>query len=659
MPNRLAHQTSPYLLQHKDNPVAWEPWGEEALTRAREEDKPILVSIGYSSCHWCHVMERESFEDPDVAEYMNEHFVCIKVDREERPDVDAIYMEACQAMTGQGGWPLNVFCTPDQAPFYAGTYFPPTPMRGMPSWRQLLEAIVEAWTERREEIREGAPRIVERLRGAALLEPSKQIVDPHVLDEAAAGLRRAFDPRGGGFGVAPKFPQASAIEFLLRRGDTEVAGKTLRAMASGGIYDQVGGGFARYSVDAQWLVPHFEKMLYDNALLARAYLHGWQVMGDELFRRVCEETLGWALREMRGPEGGFYSALDADSEGVEGKFYVWSLDELRSAAGDEAAAWFGATAEGNFEGANILTRGEGDPDQLGEWRCKLYGVREKRVWPGLDDKRLCSWNALMISALAEAGAVLERAQYLDAARKCAEFVLTQMRDDKGRLLRTWKDGVGRLNAYLEDHAYMVEALLTLYEATWEPRWFSAAREIAETMIDRFADDERGGFFDTAVDHEQLITRRKSLEDNPIPSGNSSAAFGLLRLAALTGEHGYEQRAIGVFRLLHEVAARHPQAFAHLLQAMDFYFAPVKEVAIVGPDADELARVVRARFRPHLVLAGTPGPPEGRGETPLDAGQRPVPLLEGRDQPGAYVCENFACKRPVTTAVELEELLSAG
>jgi uncharacterized protein YyaL (SSP411 family) len=662
VPNRLAEETSPYLLQHKDNPVEWEPWGEHALQRARDEDKPFIVSIGYSSCHWCHVMERESFEDAEVAAYMNEHFVCIKVDREERPDVDAIYMEACQTMTGQGGWPLNVFCTPDQAPFYAGTYFPPLPARGMPSWRQLLEAIVEAWTERREEIRVGAPRIVERLRGGALLEPSAQMLDPRLLSEAVAGLRGAFDPRNGGFGGAPKFPQASALEFLLRRGDTEVVTKSLRSMASGGIYDQVGGGFARYSVDAQWLVPHFEKMLYDNALLARANLHGWQVTGEPLFRRVCEETLGWALREMRGPEGGFYSALDADSEGVEGKFYVWSLDELRSVAGEEAAAWFGATVQGNFEGANILTRGEADPPDLDDWRAKLYDVRKQRVWPGLDDKRLCSWNALMISALADAGAVLENEQYLDAAEKCADFVLTQMRDESGHLLRTWKDGVGRLKAYLEDHAYMVEALLMLYEATWEPRWFMAARELADAIIERFADDGRGGFYDTASDHEQLITRRKSLEDNPIPSGNSSAAFGLLRLAALTGARAYEQRAIGVFRLLHELAARHPQAFAHLLQALDFHFASVKEVAIVGADADAdaLARVVRSRFRPHVVLAGIRAGkyPAGRGDTPPAGGHDAVPLLEGRDAPGAYVCENFTCKRPVTEPAELEQLLSA-
>ena len=656
MANRLADETSPYLLQHKDNPVAWEPWDESALQRAHDEDKPLLVSIGYSSCHWCHVMERESFEDADVAAYMNEHFVCIKVDREERPDVDAIYMEACQAMTGQGGWPLNVFCTPDQAPFYAGTYFPPAPSRGMPSWRQLLEAIVVAWTERREQIRSEAPKIVERLRGAALLEPSDEIMAAGMLGEAAAALRMNFDPANGGFGHAPKFPQASALEFLLRRGELDVVTASLRAMASGGIYDQIGGGFARYSVDAQWLVPHFEKMLYDNALLARAYLHAWQVTREPLLRTVCEETLGWALREMRGLEGGFYSALDADSEGVEGKFYVWSRDELAAVAGDDAADWFGASAEGNFEGANILTRGEGEPAKLGEWRCKLYGVREKRVWPGLDDKRLCSWNALMISALADAGATLEDVRYVDAASKCADFVLTQMRAADGRLLRTWKDGQGRLNAYLEDHAYMVEALLTLYEATWEPRWFAEARAIADTMIERFADDEHGGFYDTASDHERLVARRKSLEDNPIPAGNSAAAFGLLRLAALTGERSYEQRAVGVFRLLHQIAPRHPQAFAHLLQAFDFYFASVKEIAIVGPDSDALARVVRDAFRPHIVLAGDP--PNPRSDRPVERVHASVPLLEGRDAPGAYVCENFACQRPVSDPAELEELLGA-
>jgi uncharacterized protein len=652
MPNRLADETSPYLLQHKDNPVDWYAWGEEALARAREEDKPILLSIGYSACHWCHVMERESFEDPETAALMNARFVCIKLDREERPDLDAIYMEACQAMTGAGGWPLNVFLTPEQVPFYAGTYFPPDSRMGMPGWRSVLDAVADAWEQRRDEIRAGGERIAGRLSGGALLMASKEPMDPRALDEAVAGLRTQYDRAHGGFGGAPKFPPASALEFLLRRGETEMTAHTLRAMASGGMYDQVGGGFARYSVDPYWLVPHFEKMLYDNALLARVYLHGWQVTGEQLFRRVCEETLDWALREMRGHEGGFYSAFDADSEGVEGKFYVWSVDEMREAlAGEpdaeEAIAWFGATDRGNFEGRNIPVRGPGSPDRLDDWRRRLYEVRSTRVWPGLDDKRLASWNALMISALADAGAVLERSDYVDAARASADFVLRSMRDGEGRLLRTWKDGRAKLNAYLEDHAFLLEALLTLYEASFEPRWFAEARAVADTTIERFGDEQNGGFFETSSDHERLVARRKDLEDHPIPSGNAAAAYGLLRLAALTGEHDYEARAVSVARLLHELAPKHPQAFGHLLQALDFHFAPVKEVALVGDDLRPLERVVRGAFRPHLVLAG------GDGDG--------VPLLEGRSpvdgRSAAYVCERFACKPPVTQPEELARLLS--
>jgi uncharacterized protein len=647
MANRLGGETSPYLLQHKDNPVEWYPWGDEALARAAQEDKPILLSIGYSACHWCHVMERESFEDEETARLMNELFVAIKLDREERPDLDAIYMEACQAMTGQGGWPLNVFLTPEQVPFYAGTYFPPEARMGMPSWRQVLEAVAEAWRDRKDDIRAGGSKIAERLRGGALLRPSEDPMDAAVLDKAAEGLHQAYDPAHGGFGGPPKFPPASAVEFLLRRGEKEMTAHTLRAMASGGIYDQVGGGFARYSVDAHWLVPHFEKMLYDNALLARAYLHGWQVTGDRLFREISCQTLDWALREMRGHEGGFYSALDADSEGEEGKFYAWGFEELTDLIGGEGARWFGATEGGNFEGRNILTRGEGDPGELEEWKRTLYEARSKRVWPGLDDKRLTSWNALMISALAEAGAVLGRADYLDAARSTAEFLLRDMRDPDGRLLRTYKDGQAKLNAYLEDHAFLLEALLTLYEATFEPRWFEAAAEVADAMIERFADEENGGFFETSSDHERLVARRKDLEDHPIPAGNSSAAYGLLRLAALTGEHEYERQAVSILRLLHAVAPRHPQAFAHLLQALDFHFSPTREVALVGEDTKELERVVRSAFRPHLVLAG--GERDG------------VPLLEGRDpvdgRPAAYVCERFACKAPVTEPGELEALLA--
>jgi uncharacterized protein YyaL (SSP411 family) len=653
MANALAHETSPYLLQHKDNPVDWRPWGPEALAEARERDVPLLISIGYSACHWCHVMERESFEDPAVAQYMNERFVPVKVDREERPDVDAIYMDAVQAMTGRGGWPLNAFATPEQVPFFAGTYFPPETRGGLPSWMMVLEGVAKAWEERRDEIRAGGDRIVERLRGGAVLEPSAEPIRVAVVDAALDGLRASYDPVNGGFGGAPKFPPASAIELLLARGETEMSLGTLRAMAAGGIYDQVGGGFSRYAVDATWTVPHFEKMLYDNALLARAYLHGWLVSGDAALRRVVEETLDWALREMRGPEGGFHSALDADSEGVEGKYYAWTVEELRAVLGsraDDAIAWFGATERGNFEphGANVLEARGPRPDDADAIRAALYEARERRVRPGLDDKRLTSWNALMVAALADAGAALERPDYVAAAVETAEFLLGELRDDRGRLRRTWKDGRARLDGYLEDHAYTVEALLTLYEATFDPRWFTAARELADTTIEAFGDPERGGFFTTASDHEELAARRKDLEDTPIPSGSSSAAYGLLRLAALTGEREYERQAVGVLRLVHEVAPKHPQAFAHLLQALAFHVSPVREVALVGPDRADLERAVRSAHRPYVVLAAT------------DDGDGGVPLLEGRTpvdgHTAAYVCESFTCQRPVTEPDELLALL---
>ena len=663
MSNRLAAETSPYLLQHADNPVDWYPWGEEALARARSEEKPILVSIGYAACHWCHVMERESFEDPEVAALMNERFVCIKVDREERPDVDAIYMDAVQAMTGRGGWPLNAFLTPDGVPFYAGTYWPPEPRQGMAAWSQIVVGVAEAWVEQRAEIEETGRRILPRLAGAAALPPAEGELDPAGLDAAVTTLRRGYDHVYGGFTTAaPKFPAASAIEFLLRRGEREMALHTLRAMASGGMYDQIGGGFARYSVDPRWVIPHFEKMLYDNALLARAYLHGFQVSGEPFFARGCTETLDWALRDLRQDEGGFASALDADSEGEEGRFYVWTPDEVRAALGDDrnvaegasrlageteiALEHFGMTGAPNFEGRWAPVRATSDPERLGEIKERLRAARERRVWPALDDKRLCAWNALMIAALADAGAALERADYRDAAVACAEFIWRDMRDADGRLLRTYNRGEARLSAYLEDHAFLLEALLTLYETTFDPRWFGAARELAETILARFSDPANGGFFATADDHEALIARRKELEDTPIPSGASSVAFGLLRLAALTGEHRYEEAAVGALRLLHQVAPQHPAAFAHLLQALDFHFAAVKEVAIVGPDAGPLERVVRGEFRPHLVVAGGPA-----DSVPLLAGREPV---DGRA--AAYVCERFACLRPVTEPAELAALL---
>jgi uncharacterized protein YyaL (SSP411 family) len=660
MANRLAEETSPYLLQHKDNPVDWHPWGEEALRLARETDRPILLSVGYSSCHWCHVMERESFEDEETAAYMNEHFVNVKVDREERPDVDALYMEAVQGMTGHGGWPMTVFLDPDGVPFYGGTYFPPESGHGMPSFRMVMEAVVEAFANRREEIRARAPRTRDQLGAIAKLEPSRELLAPQLLEEAVEGLRRRADLEHGGFDGVPKFPPASALGFLLARGVTDPVEVTLDSMAAGGIYDQIGGGFARYSVDAVWLVPHFEKMLYDNALLARTYLHGWQALRHERYRRVCTETLDWALREMRGPEGGFYSALDADSEGEEGRFYVWSAAEIREVLGpaaEEVIAFYGVTEAGNFEGRNILHLADGPaaepPAGLAEARRALYEARSRRVWPGLDDKRLAAWNALMIAALAEAGAALGRTDYLEAARVCADFVLHQMRDQEGRLLRTYKDGEARLTAYLEDHAFLVEALLTLYEASFEQRWFAEARALAETMIERFGDDDRGGFFSTGADAAELIVRRKEIGDHPIPAGNSAAAMGLLRLAALTGERSHEHRAVGVLRLFHAAAVRHPESFGHLLRALDFHLSPTREVALVAPsgaadpaaEVAPLAAVVRSAHRPHIVLGGGP---EGTETPELMRGRTAV---EGRA--AAYVCENFTCRLPVTQPDQLK------
>jgi uncharacterized protein YyaL (SSP411 family) len=655
MANRLARETSPYLLQHRDNPVDWYPWGEEALVRARAEDRPILLSVGYSACHWCHVMERESFEDPETAAYMNAHFVNVKVDREERPDVDALYMEAVQTIGGQGGWPMTVFLDPEGVPFYAGTYFPPDESRGMPSFRMVMEAVVDAFESRRGEIAERAPQMRARLGAIGAIEPADGVPEAALLDEAVARLLASADRERGGFGGAPKFPPALALELLLARGEREQVERSLDAMLAGGIYDQLGGGFARYSVDAAWLVPHFEKMLYDNALLARAYLHGWQALGHERYRRVVEETLDWMLREMRAPEGGFHSALDADSEGEEGRFYVWTPAELEAVLDTEAgpiAEFYGVTARGNFEGRNVLHLAKGasseEPEGLAEARRRLLAARAERVRPGLDDKRLAAWNALTISALAEAGAVLERDDYLDAARACAGFVLGEMRDADGNLLRTWKDGRAHLNAYLEDHAYLLEALLDIYEATFEPVWFERAHSLADATIARFGDPERGGFFSTSSDHESLIARRKELGDHPIPSGNSSAALGLLRLAALTGERSYEQQAEGVLRLHSDPALRHPESFAHLLRALDFHLTPTKEVALVGDDLSELAATVRAKHRPHLVLAGGP---EGTTTPKLLQGRTTV---EGK--PTAYVCESFTCKAPVTNAASLSALL---
>ncbi|HVR05412.1 MAG TPA: thioredoxin domain-containing protein [Solirubrobacteraceae bacterium] len=609
MPNALAQETSPYLRQHAENPVDWLPWGPPALALARERDVPLLLSIGYSSCHWCHVMEHESFEDPRVAALMNQEFVCVKVDREERPDIDALYMEAVQGMTGHGGWPLNVFLTPDQLPFYGGTYFPPQPRHGMPAWSEVLQAIAELWRERAPDIRADGERLRTQLAGGALLEPSREPLQASALHAALDNLKAIFDTRHGGFGGGaggaggPQFPQAPVLEFLLTqpRGH-DMALQTLRAIAAGGIHDQVGGGFHRYAVDPTWTVPHFEKMLYDNALLARAYLHGFQLTGDPTLRRVCESTLDWALRDMLAPEGGFYAALDADSPGGEGSFYVWTLPELHDLLAPDdaqaATAWFGATARGNFagetgdlHGLNVLQAHgpEPPPPQRERIRQLLLAARQQRPRPALDDKRLTSWNALMISALADAGAGLgaDGGRYLQAAVACADFVLRELRDDRGDLLRTYNAGRAQLDGYLEDHAFLLEALLALFEATCHEPWLQHARALADQLIARFADPDRGGFYTTAADHETLICRRKDIEDSPIPSGSSSAALGLLRLAQLTGDRDYERHARDTLRLVYQIAPRHPTAFGHALQALHWQLSPARPLACRLPGSRRL------------------------------------------------------------------------
>jgi uncharacterized protein YyaL (SSP411 family) len=661
--NRLEGATSPYLLQHAHNPVDWYPWGPEALDRARAEDRPILLSVGYAACHWCHVMERESFEDPETAALMNEHFVSIKVDREERPDVDAIYMEAVQAMTRHGGWPMTVFLTPQGEPFYAGTYFPSEPRFGMPSFRQVLEGVSEAWRDRREEAVAQGRAVAEAIaKGAAAAESEEPLTEDLVRDGARA-LGRAFDPEWGGFGPAPKFPQPMNVELLLRahlRGDPDalkMARLTLDRMAGGGMYDQLGGGFARYSTDREWLVPHFEKMLYDNAQLVRLYLHAWQLTGAGRYRDVVNETLEYLLREMRHPGGGFFSAQDADSEGVEGRFFVWSWDDLVAAAGEEAASDYGATPAGNWEGTNVLWRPPGSAAPPGRIRRALYELREARVRPATDDKVLSGWNGLAIHAFAEAGRALGEPRYVEAAAAAADFVLTNLRRaDDGRLLRSWREDRTSGPAYAEDHAMLGLGLLTLYEATFDLRWIQATRELAHDLLRLFRDTEGGGFFQTGSDAEKLVVRPKELFDNAVPSGNSAAADLLLRLALLTGDAEYERAGVSALRAARTIMERAPSAAGHALQALDLYLGPSMEVAIVGDPTDEptngLAREVWNRYLPRMVMAGGP---EG---TPKAA--ELVPLLGGRTElngtPAAYVCERFACKRPVSDPAELAALL---
>jgi uncharacterized protein YyaL (SSP411 family) len=666
MTNRLAHETSPYLLQHAHNPVDWYAWGEEAFARARAEDKPILLSVGYSACHWCHVMERESFENHEIAEVMNRHFVNVKVDREERPDVDQIYMQAVQSMTGHGGWPMTVFLTPDGAPFYGGTYFPPTDRHGLPGFPRLLHSIAEAWTTRRGEVLQSSTQIAaelnrgERLRGAATL------LTEEVLFSAYQGLSAQTDERHGGSEGAPKFPQPMNWEFMLRfwkrTGNPrarQMVETTLTRMARGGVYDQLGGGFHRYSVDAEWLVPHFEKMLYDNGQLASLYLHGWLAFGDPEYRRICEETLDYVLREMTDPSGGFYSAQDADSEGHEGKFFVWTADEIVDVLGAEAArdvlAYWAVDRGSNFEGKNILwVPGEPDPERIADARRKLFAVRERRVHPGRDDKVLAAWNGLACRALAEAGRALGRADYVAAAVKNADFVLGAMRAD-GRLLRTWKDGRAKLKGYLEDYAMVAAALVDVYEATFERRWLDEARGLADGLLRLFWDDEVSGFYDTGSDHERLIVRPRNLFDNAVPSGASVAIETLLRLAVLTGRDEYRTRALAALRPMGDLMSRYPSGFGRFLCAHDFNIGPVVEVALLAASAaslEPLAAEVFGRFIPNRVVAGAIG-----ADAPSDAD---VPLLEGRvaidGRATAFVCRNYACQLPVTEPAALAQQL---
>jgi uncharacterized protein len=632
--NRLSEATSPYLLQHAENPVDWHEWGDEAFDRAQAADKPLLVSVGYSSCHWCHVMAHESFEDPATAEVMNELFVNVKVDREERPDVDAVTMEAAVGMTGSGGWPTTVFLTPEGKPFYAGTYFPPESRHGLPSFRDVLRAVAEAWKERRADIERQAARIDGSLRRSGLERASSEPLTASLLSEAARGIAATFEPAFGGFGRAPKFPAASTLELLLRRGDDDslaMVTKTLDGMASGGMYDVVGGGFHRYSVDDRWLVPHFEKMLYDNAVLASTYLHAWVVTRKERYREVVEETLDYLLRELLLPEGGLASAQDADTEGVEGLTYTWTEEEAQVA---------GLPREllEPFEHGRLIVRGELDPDL----RSRLLEERSRRPQPFRDDKALASWNGLALAALAEAGYRLEHDDWLDAARGIAEFLLGPLSDEDGRLLRSRREGRASGSGFLDDYANVAYGLLELHAATGELRFLFEARRLAVTAIELFADEERGGFYLSPADGDARIPRTKDLQDTPIPSGNSMLAWVLLRLARIWGDDELERRAVSAFRLVEPALTGAPGAFAWMLCGLDLWLSPPREIAIVGPVDSPVARAALAPFDPRAVVAV--GPSDD------------VPLLEGKGpvagKPAVYVCERFVCKAPVTDPEEL-------
>jgi uncharacterized protein len=679
--NKLINETSPYLLQHAHNPVDWYPWGEEAFTKAKTENKPILLSVGYSACHWCHVMEHESFENEAIAQLMNENFVNIKVDREERPDVDQIYMNAVQMMTHHGGWPMTVFLTPQGVPFYGGTYFPPVDRYNVPAFPRVLESVASAFRERPDDIEETANSVLSELKRLSTANESRDLLSTELLDNAYAGTVRNYDLNNGGFGSAPKFPPAMSLEFLLRtyvrtqkQEALDIVRTTCNKMAQGGIYDQLGGGFHRYSTDAEWLVPHFEKMLYDNALLSRLYLHYYQLTKDDFARQIAEGILDYVIGEMTHANGGFYSTQDADSEGHEGKFFVWSFDEIVQFLGSEDAKLFGSyydvTPEGNFEGKNILHVSRTEEEIAREFqisverlqtvlsRCRktLLGERAKRVRPDRDDKILTAWNGLMMASFAEAGAILDRADYLDTAKKNATFVLGNL-EREGLLLRTFKDGQAKLNGYLEDYAFYSDALLSLYESTGELRWLKESLRLTDKMLSEFWDEQEGGLFFTGKSHEQLIVRTKDYFDNATPSGNSVAADLLLRLGLLTDNENYKRRAVTILRLVAETARRFPAGFGRALCALDFHLGRPKEIALIGdPGTNEYVSLVREVWRgflPNKVLAqSSPDNPEALEILPL---LRDRPQIEGK--PTAYVCENYTCKQPVSTPNDLANQLT--
>src|SRR5215216_3130907 len=654
MANHLIHETSPYLFQHAHNPVDWYPWGDEAFEKARREDKPVLLSIGYSACHWCHVMAHESFENEEIAQLMNEHFVNIKVDREERPDLDQIYMNAVQMMTHHGGWPMTVFLTPDAVPFYGGTYFPPQDRYNIPGFPRVLISVAEAYKERQEDIQETGKSLINELQRLSETGGSDQPIEIELLNAAYTGIVKSYDTINGGFGGAPKFPPAMTLEFLLRtyvrtgnRDALDIVSYTCRKMANGGMYDQLGGGFHRYSTDSRWLVPHFEKMLYDNALLSRLYLHYFQVSQVAVARETAEGILDYVLREMTHPDGGFYSTQDADSEGHEGKFFVWDIDEIRKTLEVRDAeifcSYYNITESGNFEGKNIpnVTRSPEDVSKaqgvsesellasLKESKRKLFELREKRVKPDRDEKVLTAWNGLMMTSFAEAGVILNRPDYTNTARRNAEFVLSNLRRD-GTLLRTWKDGVAKFNAYLEDYAFLSEGLVTLFETTGEFRWLKEALALTERMNEEFWDSESGGFFFTGTSHENLIVRSKDYFDNATPSGNSVAALVLLRLATLTDNDSYRNLGIATLREMADQLRRYPSGFGYALSAVDFLLSTPKEVAIVGKDAADvrpfLAEIWRKYIPNKVVAPGFTDDPEAAQMTPLLANR---PLLNGR------------------------------